>query len=314
MRLSRRNVAFAGALALGTSGLRRKPCAAIAQSGEEAAVNQAIEALRKAMVDADKARLEELVADQLSYGHSAGMLGAKRNSSASSPARRQSTSRSACRSPAPLLPATTLSCATSSRHKTEADGKTGSVRVGMLQVWQHQDGPEASGTAGLQASCVVGGGRSSEPVDGLEVRASNRSAWLRRPMRERAGAGAQRGERWTSRRKPCGAARTPTTCCGCSIFRSRTTSTSRTVVRDSRRSRTVRERRPARLRLRLCTVWAAAPRAGRHQRGRCRGDRRELARVPRTGGRLSVLGGHGARVGRRPRRDAAHLCRGARRV
>ena len=76
MRLSRRNVAFAGALALGTSGLLSRS-AAIAQSGEEAAVNQAIEALRKAMVDADKARLEELVADQLSYGHSSGVIESK---------------------------------------------------------------------------------------------------------------------------------------------------------------------------------------------------------------------------------------------
>ena len=39
-----------------------------------AAVNQAVEALRKAMVDADKASLEGLVADQLSYGHSGGRM------------------------------------------------------------------------------------------------------------------------------------------------------------------------------------------------------------------------------------------------
>ena len=63
MRFTRREAAL-GALVLGISG------SALAQSGEEAAVNQAIEALRKAMLDADKAKLEELVADQLSYGHS----------------------------------------------------------------------------------------------------------------------------------------------------------------------------------------------------------------------------------------------------
>jgi hypothetical protein len=43
-----------------------------AQSDDEAAVLQAVEALRNAMLDADRARLEELVADQLSCGHSSG--------------------------------------------------------------------------------------------------------------------------------------------------------------------------------------------------------------------------------------------------
>ena len=44
---------------------------------EEAAVNQAIENLRKAMVDADKDKLAQLVSDQLSYGHSSGVLETK---------------------------------------------------------------------------------------------------------------------------------------------------------------------------------------------------------------------------------------------
>jgi hypothetical protein len=117
MTLSRRNVAFAGALALGTSGLLGNPSAAIAQSGEEAAVNQAIEALRKAMVDADKARLEELVADQLSYGHSSGVIESKAQFVSVVAGKKTIYKSIACWSPLPRSPAPTRSRATSSRPK-----------------------------------------------------------------------------------------------------------------------------------------------------------------------------------------------------
>ena len=46
----------------------------IAQSAEEKAVAAAVENLRQAMLDGDKARLEALSAPQLTYGHSNGML------------------------------------------------------------------------------------------------------------------------------------------------------------------------------------------------------------------------------------------------
>ncbi len=140
MTLSRRNVAFAGALALGTSGLLGNPSAAIAQSGEEAAVNQAIEALRKAMEDADKARLEELVADQLSYGHSSGVIESKAQFVSVVAGK-----KTIYKSIALLEPTATVAGTNAiARHiftaETEADGKPGSARVGVLQVWQKQDG------------------------------------------------------------------------------------------------------------------------------------------------------------------------------
>jgi hypothetical protein len=140
MRLSRRNVAFAGALVLGTSGLLGSPSAAIAQSGEEAAVNQAVEALRKAMVDADKARLEELVADQLSYGHSSGVIESKAQFVSVVAGK-----KTIYKSIALLEPSTTVAGTNAiARHiftaETVADGKPGTARVGVLQVWQLQDG------------------------------------------------------------------------------------------------------------------------------------------------------------------------------
>ncbi|HEX6426841.1 MAG TPA: nuclear transport factor 2 family protein [Niastella sp.] len=45
-----------------------------AQSKDEAAVTAAVESLRKAMIDGDKAGLQNITADQLSYGHSSGRV------------------------------------------------------------------------------------------------------------------------------------------------------------------------------------------------------------------------------------------------
>ncbi|AYQ34555.1 nuclear transport factor 2 family protein [Runella sp. SP2] len=45
-----------------------------AQSKDETAVTNAVEALKKAMIDADKTALENLAADGLSYGHSSGKV------------------------------------------------------------------------------------------------------------------------------------------------------------------------------------------------------------------------------------------------
>ena len=42
------------------------------QTGKEGAVSAAVEALRKAMVAADKSALDKLAAAELSYGHSSG--------------------------------------------------------------------------------------------------------------------------------------------------------------------------------------------------------------------------------------------------
>src|SRR5438477_8579200 len=48
-----------------------------AQSKDETAVATAVESLRKAMIDPDKATLDKLTADELSYGHSSGKVQGK---------------------------------------------------------------------------------------------------------------------------------------------------------------------------------------------------------------------------------------------
>ena len=44
------------------------------QTGKESAVSLAVEALRKAMIAADKSALDQLTTPELSYGHSSGRL------------------------------------------------------------------------------------------------------------------------------------------------------------------------------------------------------------------------------------------------
>ena len=76
MTISRRHIAAAALLASGASVLASAPV--LAQGGDSAAVTDAVANLTKAMLAADKAKLEALVADQLSYGHSAGRLETKK--------------------------------------------------------------------------------------------------------------------------------------------------------------------------------------------------------------------------------------------
>lgn len=46
----------------------------VAQDKDEQAVTAAVESLRKALIDPDKSTLDRLTLDQLTYGHSSGMI------------------------------------------------------------------------------------------------------------------------------------------------------------------------------------------------------------------------------------------------
>ena len=62
MEITRRHLAATGALALGISStLRSDP--SLAESAEDAAVSQAVEGLRKALLTTDKVQLEKLAAE-----------------------------------------------------------------------------------------------------------------------------------------------------------------------------------------------------------------------------------------------------------
>src|SRR5262249_39611046 len=69
-----RRAIFAG---LGCVGLAGAFTVGSARADDAATVKAAVEALRQAMLAADRGKLEALTADQLSYGHSSGKLESK---------------------------------------------------------------------------------------------------------------------------------------------------------------------------------------------------------------------------------------------
>ena len=139
MQLSRRRVAFAGALGFAAAGLF-SPRQVRAQAGEEAAVNQAIEDLRKAMLAADQAGLEGLVADQLSYGHSGGVIESKAQFVGVVAGKKTIYKAITLSEPSLVVVGNNAIARHIFSAETESDGKAATARVGVLQVWQKQDG------------------------------------------------------------------------------------------------------------------------------------------------------------------------------
>ena len=137
MTINRRQIAAAAILALGASALARSP--AFAESADEAAVAAAVAALTKAMLAADKAKLESLVSDQLSYGHSAGKLENKKEV-VEVVATKKTVYKSIELSKQTVVVAGNDAIV---RHAWESesgtgDGKWNVSKIGVLQVWQKQ--------------------------------------------------------------------------------------------------------------------------------------------------------------------------------
>jgi ketosteroid isomerase-like protein len=135
MHISRRTLAAAGTLAVMAAAGQGH-----AESADEAAVAKAVADLTKAMLAADKAQLEALVADQLSYGHSSGKLETKAQF-----VEAVSSKKSIFKS----LNLTDVKVSVVGndaivRHiwdsVSESDGKSSTAHIGVLQVWAKQDG------------------------------------------------------------------------------------------------------------------------------------------------------------------------------
>jgi Domain of unknown function (DUF4440) len=139
MRITRRHLAVAGALALGGVDLWRSS-SVVAESADEAAVAQAVEALRKAIFGQEKTQLEALCAEQLSYGHSDGRVENKAQF-INGVMTRKAIVKSLTLSDHTIAIVGTDAIA---RHtlvsESETDGKLTSTKIGVLQVWQKQGG------------------------------------------------------------------------------------------------------------------------------------------------------------------------------
>ena len=139
MDLSRRDLVVAGAIALGASGLLLSGSEG-AQAGDEAAVTESVETLRKALLEADKAKLDQVASEQISYGHSDGRVETKAQFINGVMTRKQVVKSLAF----PELKVAVVGNAAVARHiylsESERDGKATTTRIGALQVWQKQDG------------------------------------------------------------------------------------------------------------------------------------------------------------------------------
>ncbi|MCW8085707.1 nuclear transport factor 2 family protein [Sabulicella glaciei] len=135
MDFTRRSVGVLGgaiivAAAMGQQGAQ-------AQSGDEQAVAQAIDALSEAMIAVDRSRLEALTADGLSYGHSAGRVENKQQfidylvSRASSFRSINLSDKSVS-----VLGNTAIARHTLTGETVNAAGQVTPVRIGVMQVWQ----------------------------------------------------------------------------------------------------------------------------------------------------------------------------------
>lgn len=136
MSISRRHV---GAFAFLTLGATALPV--LAETNDQTAVAEAVAALTKAMLGADRAKLEALVSDSLSYGHSGGVVQDKKDF-VEVIASKKTVYKSI------ELSKQTVAVAGNNaivRHAWESesgtgDGKWNVSKIGVLQVWQKDPG------------------------------------------------------------------------------------------------------------------------------------------------------------------------------
>jgi Domain of unknown function (DUF4440) len=140
MDLSRRELAVASAVALAVPGLLLTGFSSADASADEAAVTENVEVLRKAILEADKSKLEQVAAGQISYGHSDGRVETKDQFINGVMTRKQTVKSLAF----PDLKVAVVGNAAVARHiylaESELEGKATTTRIGALQVWQKQEG------------------------------------------------------------------------------------------------------------------------------------------------------------------------------
>jgi len=139
MPFTRRHLAFAGAAALGAPSLLRS-MPSLANSAEEAAVNKAVEALTQAMLAADRAQLEALTAEQLSYGHSSGKVESKKEFIDVVASKKTVYKKIELTEPSTTVVGNNAIVRHTFSAEYESDGKPGTAKIGVMQVWLKQEG------------------------------------------------------------------------------------------------------------------------------------------------------------------------------
>ena len=138
MNLSRRDLVYAaGVLVLGASAFARP---GLANTEDEAAVKQAVEELKAAWLKQDKAKLEAMTLPQLSYGHSDARLEDKAKFIEGVMGRKATVKSLEF----PEMTVQVVGSTAIVRHlwvsQTELEGKVTDTKIGVIQVWQKEDG------------------------------------------------------------------------------------------------------------------------------------------------------------------------------
>ena len=139
MWITRRYLVLAGASALGAVVLGLGSEGA-AQTGDEAAVAQAVEAFRKAMLAKDREQFEVLCSDQLSYGHSAGRIETKSQFIDAAVSGRSVWKFITLTDQSAQIVGNNAIARHILTGENESEGKTNAIKIGVLMVWQKQDG------------------------------------------------------------------------------------------------------------------------------------------------------------------------------
>ena len=111
-----------------------------AQSSDEAAVAQAVEAFRNTMLTADRSQFEALCADQLSYGHSAGRIETKAQFINGAVSGRSVWKFMTLTDQSHQIVGNNAIVRHILTGETESEGKTNAIKIGLLMVWHKQDG------------------------------------------------------------------------------------------------------------------------------------------------------------------------------
>jgi ketosteroid isomerase-like protein len=112
--------------------------AALGQSKDETAVANAVESLRKAMIDPTKEALDKLAADELSYGHSSGKLEDKAAFMDALLAKRSDFVSIDLTEQTIKVAGNTAIVRHTLSASTNDNGNPGTVKIGVMLVWQKQ--------------------------------------------------------------------------------------------------------------------------------------------------------------------------------
>lgn len=136
MALTRRDLAATSVLALGAVALIGT---ARADAADDAAVKQAVEAMKTAYLKQDKAKLEAMTLPQLTYSHSDARIQNKEEFIAGVMGRKGTVKSLEYPEMTMYISGNTAIVRHLWVSETELDGKATNTKIGVMQVWQKQN-------------------------------------------------------------------------------------------------------------------------------------------------------------------------------